>query len=123
MSIINLNKDNFDEIINQSNVVLVDCWAVWCDICNKFKPVFENVAEADANSIHTFAMLDTMQEKELSKEMNIEHIPTLLLYRDGILLFKQSGYFDKEKINDILTQASNLDMNLVRKELETEKLS
>lgn len=97
---------------------MIDCWASWCNACKDFKPVFENIAEKFKN--HTFAMLDTMVEKDLVSLLKIEHIPTLLLFRDGILLFKQPGYFSEDKLYDIIMQAESLDMDLVRADLASQ---
>lgn len=119
MSIINIRYTNFDSVVDQNKIVLIDCWASWCDACAKFKPVFESVARKYPEII--FAMLDATKEKEILKELKIEHIPTLLLFRDGILLFKQPGYYEEEQLEDILKQAAELDMDLVKKEIEAEK--
>ena len=119
MSIINIDTDNFESIISQGNIVLIDCWASWCDACVKFKPVFEKVAGNHPEV--TFAMLDSTKQLDIVKELQIEHIPTLLLYREGILLFKQPGYYEEDKLEDILNQATELDMDLVKTEIEAEK--
>jgi thioredoxin 1 len=121
MNIINLNEQNFDSTISQEGIVLVDCWAKWCSACKDFNPIFEKTAARREN--HTFAKLDTTAEAGLVSELNIEHVPTLLLYRDGILLFQQPGYYEEEKLDDILNQAENLDMKQVRDHIEEEKRS
>ncbi|MCX7735166.1 MAG: thioredoxin family protein [Candidatus Kapabacteria bacterium] len=119
MNLINLNIDNFESVINNTGIVLVDCWAAWCSACKDFKPIFEKTA---ANfPTHTFGMIDTMTEKDLVSLLKIEHIPTLLLYRDGIMLFKQPGYFSEDKLEDIIKQAESLNMDLVRADLESQK--
>lgn len=116
---INLNIDNYESVINQKGITMIDCWASWCNACKDFKPVFEKVSEKFPE--HTFGMLNTMEENELVKLLKIEHIPTLLLYRDGIMLFKQPGYFPEDKLEDILHQADSLDMDLVRADIESQK--
>lgn len=119
MSLINLNIDNYETVINQKGITIIDCWASWCNACKDFKPIFEKVAENFSD--HTFGMLNTMEENELVNLLKIEHIPTLLLYRDGIMLFKQPGYFPEDKLEDILKQAESLDMDLVRADIESQK--
>ncbi len=119
MSILNLSKENFVSTISQNNIVMIDCWASWCDACETFNPVYEKAASA--NNDITFCKIDASKERDLLAELKVEHIPTLLLYRDGILLFKQAGYFEEEKLIDILNQAKSLDMDMVRAEIEKEK--
>jgi thioredoxin 1 len=116
--IIALGKDNFERVVSSSGIVLVDCWARWCNACKEFKPVFEKASLE--HSKHTFASLDTQQEKELVDSLGIEHIPSLLLYRDGLMLFNQPGTFDSTGLESIITQAESLDMNEVRAAIEAE---
>lgn len=119
MATIELNIDNFKSIVQNDGIVLVDCWASWCDACKPFAPVFERVAAK--HSVHTFGKIDTQLEKDLVSKLGIDHIPTLLLYRDGILLFRQPGYFSEDKLMDVVQQAESLDMNEVRSHLASEK--
>jgi thioredoxin 1 len=100
-------------------VVLVDCWAEWCGACREFAPVFDRVAARYPE--HAFAKLDTGAEEELVSSLGISHIPTLMLFRDGVLLFKQPGYLDDEGLDDILAQAASLDMDLVRAEIAADQ--
>ncbi len=119
MATIDLNIDDFASTVQKDGIVLVDCWASWCEACKPFAPVFERVAEK--HSRHTFGKIDTEQEKDLVSKLGIDHIPTLLLYRDGILLFRQPGYFSEEKLMDIVQQAESLDMNEVRTHIASEE--
>jgi thioredoxin 1 len=119
MAILDLDKDNFEQTVARGGIVLVDCWAAWCGACKTFGPVFEGVAKRYPN--HTFGKIDAQKEKDLVKELGIENIPTLLLFRDGILLFQQPGYFEDEKLDDILSQAESLDMDLVRADMDAEQ--
>jgi thioredoxin 1 len=81
--------------------------------------VFSRVAERHPQ--HRFATFNTEQEPELVESLGISHIPTLMLYRDGLLLFQQPGYLDEEALDDVITQAESLDMAMVRAEIEAEK--
>ena len=119
MALVALTKDNFSDIISQDGIVMIDCWAEWCGACQSFNPIYEKVAQK--YSKHTFAKLDTVSEKELVSQIGVEHIPTLLLYRDGILLFQQAGYYEEEKLEDIIQQAEKVDMDEVRAHIEAEK--
>ena len=119
MAITTLSQKNFSSITSQEGIVMIDCWAEWCAACQSFNPIYEKVAKK--YSKHTFAKLDTVAEKELIAQLGIEHIPTLLLYRDGILLFQQPGYYEEDKLEDILQQAESLDMDEVRAHIAKEE--
>ena len=118
MGIVTLDKGNFKTTVDEKGILLVDCWAAWCGACKKFEPVFERVAEK--NPGHTFAKLDAQSEKEIIEELGIENIPTLLLFRDGIMLLKQAGYLDEANLNDVVKQAEGLDMDAVRADMADE---
>jgi thioredoxin 1 len=115
VSIVTVDHNNYDEVVSQRGIVLVDCWAAWCGACATFAPAFERVAERHPS--HAFAKLDTQAEKELVDKLGVESIPTLQLYRDGILLFHQAGTFDEERLEDIVAQAEVLDMEAVKAEI------
>jgi len=119
MASVDLNIDNFKSTVEKDGIVLVDCWASWCAACKPFAPIFERVAEK--LSQHTFGKIDTQSEKDLVSKLGVDHIPTLLLYRDGILLFRQPGYFSEEELEDIVRQAESLDMNEVRSHIASEQ--
>ena len=97
--IVNLSQDNYRSILGQDGIVLVDCWASSCGACKVLGPIYAKVAESYPQ--HTFAKLDTLAEDELVSTLGIAHVPTLLLYQDGILLFNQAGNFDEPRLEDI----------------------
>ena len=99
-------------------IVLVDCWAPWCGACGDFAPVFERTAARHPD--HTFAKFNTQEHVEYTAELGIQHVPTLMLFRDGLLLFKQPGYYEEDRLSDILDQAESLDMKEVRASIERE---
>lgn len=119
MAIVHLGTDNFSSTVSAEGITLIDCWASWCGACADFEPIYRQAAERHPD--HTFGKLDTQAEKRLVKELGIEHIPSLLLYRDGILLFRQPGYYSEEKLEDIVQQAESLDMNEVRAHIAAEQ--
>lgn len=121
MAIIELNESNFEGVVTGGGIVVVDCWAAWCGACKNFAPVFEKAAGRYPK--HTFGNLDTQKEKSLVADLGIEDIPSLLLYRDGLLLFKQSGYYEEDKLDDIVRQAESLDMEEVRAAIVAEGAS
>jgi thioredoxin 1 len=114
--LVELGKANYRSILAQDGVVLVDCWASSCGACKELGPIYAKVAEK--KSQHTFAKLDTMSESELTSSLGVVHVPTLMLYRAGILLFKQAGNFDEDRLEDIIAQAEKLDMAVVRADIE-----
>lgn len=117
--ILELNRDTFGDTVSTAGVVLVDCWAGWCKACKDFQPVFKEAAAR--HPAHTFATLDAQTEQALVATLGIEHIPSLVLFRDGLMLFNQAGYFDAEGLDDIIDQAESLDMNEVRAAIEAEE--
>jgi thioredoxin 1 len=119
MGIVILHEGNFEDSVSGGGIVLVDCWAGWCGACETFRPVYEKVAAKHPEV--TFGSLDTGAEKSLVSKLGIEHIPTLLLYRDGILLFQQPGYYEEGEMEGILQQAETLDMDLVRSEIAADR--
>ena len=119
MPVVELNEENFERTVTSSGIVMVDCWASWCAACRDFGPVYERVAEKHPE--HTFGKLDTEKEKGITSKLALEHIPTLVLYRDGILLFLQPGYFEEDKLEDVVRQAEALDMDEVRSHIEAEE--
>jgi thioredoxin 1 len=114
--IIELSNSNFEQVVRLPGIVVVDCWAAWCGTCKQFEQVYERVAEK--HSQHTFAKLDTETNKDLRSALGITHIPSLLLYRDGLQLWNEPGNYDEDTLNGIIAQAAALDMEKVRAEIK-----
>lgn len=115
MSTVTLTKANFGETILQDGVVFVDCWAPWCGPCRMFGPVFEGAAERHPE--HTFGKLNTEEEGEVAGALSIQSIPTLMIFRDGIQVFRQAGALPEAALDDLVAQAEALDMDKVRAEM------
>jgi thioredoxin 1 len=114
-NVIELNESNYHQVVAGDGIVLIDCWASWCGSCSSFTPAYEKIASQYES--HTFAKLDAESNRELIQSLGITHIPTVLLYRDGILLFQQAGAFDEKGLKDIVSQAESIDMEMVRSEI------
>lgn len=115
MATVELTKDNFEEVVTGNDTVIVDFWAPWCGPCKGFAPVFEQASEAHADVV--FAKVNTDQQQELAAAFNIRSIPTLMLFREKVVLFQQAGALPASALEQVLTQAKALDMEQVHKEI------
>ena len=110
----------FSEVVLKSDKpVMVDFWADWCGPCQRFGPIYEDVSEQHDDIV--FAKVDTEAEQALAAAVNITSIPTLMAFRDGILVFRQAGALPKESLQSLISQVGALDMDAVRAELAEKK--
>ena len=121
MATVELTEAEFEKTISSDGVVLLDFWAAWCGPCRSFAPVFEAASEEHPDKI--FAKVDTEAEQQLAGALGILSIPTLMVFRDGILMFNQPGALPKAVLDDVIAQVDALDMDEVRAQVEAGAVS
>ncbi len=115
MATVNLNNDNFKDTVDNSDIVLVDFWAEWCGPCKMFAPIFEEVSEKHSDIV--FGKVNTEQEQQLAAMFQIRSIPTLMIFREQIVIFAQPGMLPASALEEIIGKARELDMDHVRAEI------
>ena len=119
MATVHATKDNFNDLIEKHGIVLVDFWAEWCGPCKRFGPVFEAASEKHKDAC--FVKVDTEEQAELAGAFRIRSIPTLMVFRDQVLLFEQAGALPPSALDELLEQVRGLDMDKVKKEIADEE--
>ena len=121
MPTIDITEATFQDTLSKNEIVLVDWWADWCGPCKAFAPTYEKASEAHPDI--TFAKVDTEQEQQLSAMAQITSIPTLMVFRDNILLFSQAGALPPAQLEELIQATKNLNMDDVRKEIAKQQES
>ncbi|MEW8221383.1 MAG: thioredoxin [Candidatus Thiodiazotropha taylori] len=119
VAVVELTKDNFESTVTENDFVIIDFWAPWCGPCRSFAPTYESVSEDHPNIV--FGKVNTEDEQELAMHFQVRSIPTLMIFRENIIIFSQPGALPESAFRELLSKASELDMNEVRAQIEAEQ--
>lgn len=121
MATIELTTDNFNDVITGNGTVVIDFWASWCAPCRSFAPTFEAASEKHADIV--FAKVNTEEQQQLAGAFNIRSIPTLMVFREQIIVYSEAGALPPAAFEQLIEQAKTLDMNQVRAEIAAQSAS
>jgi len=119
MATMELSPENFEKTVTAGGVVMIDWWAPWCGPCKAFAPIYENVSEKHPDV--TFTKINTEDQPDLAAAFQIQAIPTLMVFRDGVLLFAQAGALPATALEDLIGKVKALDMDEIRSEIARQR--
>jgi thioredoxin 1 len=119
VAVVELTKDNFESTVTENSFVIIDFWAPWCGPCRSFAPTYESVSEDNPNIV--FGKVNTEDEQDLAMHFQVRSIPTLMIFRDNIIIFSQPGALPESAFRELLSKAGELDMDEVRAQIAAEQ--
>ncbi len=121
MATLDVTQENFHQVVSENSMVLVDFWAPWCGPCRSFAPAYEAASEKFPDVV--FAKINTEEQQALAAHFQIRSIPTLMIFREKIIIFAQPGALPASALEQVIEKAKSLDMDEVRREIEKERAS
>ena len=119
MATVELTKETFKDTITDNDIIIVDFWAPWCGPCKSFAPIYEQVSGKHEDIV--FAKINTEDEQELAASFQIRSIPTLMIFREQIVIFSQAGMLPESALEELITKTKELDMDKVRADIEAQQ--
>ena len=119
MATIDITSQTFEETIEKNDIVIVDFWAEWCGPCKSFSPIYEDVSTKHEDIV--FGKIDTENEQELAGHFQIRSIPTLMIFREQVVLFSQPGMLNAEQLEDVIGKVKEIEMKKVHEEIANQE--